>query len=736
MFQADWHRGKLERAKARPLRLEVLEERALLTLQGNALFPADNPWNEKITNAPVAANSAALVASIGATAGLHPDFGTVFDGALIGIPYNVVSGTQPKVTVVIDAYADESDLVPVPIPAGAVIEGDPLPSSQNTGDRHLLVYDQDHNIVYELFNTHRPTEEPDNKWHADSEAVWDMSKDSFRPAGFTSADAAGLPILPGLVRPDEVLDQGVINHALRFTVPRSDDAYVFPASHEAGVNNSAYPRMGERFRLKQSFDISSYPAADRVILQALKDYGMIVADNGSGWFLSGAPSSRWNDDDLHLLTRVLGSNFEAVNLSPIVSGIDQSSGPIGGGTSVTIHGQDFSGAAGQLQVFFGTTPAASVSILSDTTLVATSPAHAMGRIDVTVQTPYGTSAPSTSDQFTFSSAGVVTGRRVFYYNSSRYDTTGDPQTPLPFSDDNAIASDKVALRPGQSATFANYTSYTQGINGIMVDLQGAGTHTSITLANILNDFTFKVGNNASPGTWANAPSPIAVTVRTNVNSARNGAGTVSGSDRVELIWLNGAIQQEWLEVIVKATVDTGLAANDVFFFGSEIANTSAFNTTAVARTGTPDISGVQSHGANVSANIPITNIYDFDRDGRVDTGDISAIQTHGTNATTGLMLISPGANGPFAPDAMPAVLGDAGVASALAIRSPSPNPGPPASATWPVDRPGNDDVNHGPIASYFEWLAHETPVKSEETFLASNLLADELDSNDEWRDAL
>src|SRR5262249_14842509 len=155
-------------------------------------FPADNPWNQKINTAPVAANSDALVASIGLTAHLHPDFGTTWNGALNGIPFNVVSGTQAKVNVVIDAYASESDLLPIPIPANAVIEGDPLPSAQNTGDRHLIVYDKDNNIVYETFNTHKPSETADGQWHADSEAVWDLNKNTFRTAGYTSADAAGL----------------------------------------------------------------------------------------------------------------------------------------------------------------------------------------------------------------------------------------------------------------------------------------------------------------------------------------------------------------------------------------------------------------------------------------------------------------------------------------------------------------------------------------------------------------
>ncbi len=394
-------------AKARArrrLEVEALEERLVPTLNGDTLFPADNPWNQKITSAPVAANSATLVASIGATAHLHPDFGTTWAGALNGIPYNVVSGTQPKVNVVIDAYPTESDLVPVPIPANAVIEGDPLSSSQNTGDRHLIVFDQTNNIIYELYDAHRPSEEADGQWHADSEAVWNAAQDSFRTPGFTSADAAGLPILPGLVRPDEVLTQGVITHALRFTVPATDNTYVFPASHEAGSNNANLPPMGERFRLKASFDISSYPASDQVILQALKDYGMIVADNGSPWFLSGAPSTQWSDDTLAYLGQVPGSAFEAVDLTPIVSGLSVSSGAAG--TTVVINGQCFSGGAGLTKVYFGGT-AATFQILSDTQISVTVPSLAAGStVDVTVVSPYGTSVKTTADRYTVTSGGT------------------------------------------------------------------------------------------------------------------------------------------------------------------------------------------------------------------------------------------------------------------------------------------------------------------------------------------
>src|SRR5262245_52919236 len=179
-------------AKHRTPHLEQLEDRTLLSFFGNELFPADNPWNQRISSAPVAGNSATLVSSIGASSHVHADFGSgLYAGADIGIPINVVTGTQPRVNVVIDAYADESDLVPIPIPNNAIVEGDPLPSAQNTGDRHLLVYDRDNNIEYELFNAHRPSEEPDGQWHGDSEAVWALSQDTFRTPGFTSADAAG-----------------------------------------------------------------------------------------------------------------------------------------------------------------------------------------------------------------------------------------------------------------------------------------------------------------------------------------------------------------------------------------------------------------------------------------------------------------------------------------------------------------------------------------------------------------
>jgi hypothetical protein len=281
------------------------------SLAGRRPFPADNPWNQDISSAPVDPNSAALIASIGTGTGLHPDFGTVWNGAPIGIPYVVVSGTQTRVPVSFD-YAAESDPGPYPIPSNPPIEG----GANSTGDRHVLVVDRDNWKLYELYAAQRSG----SGWHAGSGAVFDLSSNQLRPAGWTSADAAGLPIFPGLVRYDEVVEQHAIRHALRFTVSRTRRAYVSPARHFASsLTDPNLPPMGMRVRLKASFNTSSFPANVQVILTAMKTYGMFVADNGSNWYVSGAPDSRWNDEELSSLNRVKGSDFEVVQMGTIVT---------------------------------------------------------------------------------------------------------------------------------------------------------------------------------------------------------------------------------------------------------------------------------------------------------------------------------------------------------------------------------------------------------------------------------
>lgn len=289
-------------------------------LNGAIAFPVDNAWNTDISSAAVDANSAALIASIGLTTGLHPDFGAgLYNGAPIGIPYVVVAGTQATVPITWTAYGDESDAGPYPVPANAPVEGAP----DTSGDRHVIVIDRDHNRLYELDRAFINT---DGSWNADCGAVFHLDSDDVRPTaepGWTSADAAGLPIFPGLARYEEAaLGPGGIRHALRFTVSRTRRAYVPPANHYASSSTStSLPPMGMRVRLKASYQIpSSFSAETRALLTAMKTYGMIVADNGSSWYVSGAPDDRWNNDALvSELSQVKGSEFEVVQMSGVVT---------------------------------------------------------------------------------------------------------------------------------------------------------------------------------------------------------------------------------------------------------------------------------------------------------------------------------------------------------------------------------------------------------------------------------
>ena len=278
------------------------------------VFPPDNPWNQRIDLLPVDPQSGTLIASIGASLSLHPDFGFFYDGRNVGIPYCVISGgSTPKVPVTFD-YASESDPGPYPIPVGAPIEG----GGNGGGDRHLIVVDRDNKKLYELFAAY-----PDGNggYRAGSGAIFDLNSNRQRPAGWTSADAAGLPIFPGLARYEEVVEQKIIRHALRFTVVRSRHAYVDPARHFASTNRSAnLPPMGMRVRLKASYNISGFPPMARVILQALKTYGMILADNGSNWFISGAPDSRWDGNDINTMKQIKGSDLEVVRMGPLTTG--------------------------------------------------------------------------------------------------------------------------------------------------------------------------------------------------------------------------------------------------------------------------------------------------------------------------------------------------------------------------------------------------------------------------------
>lgn len=275
------------------------------------VFPASSVWNKRVDALPLAGNSAAIVGSIGAGLNLHADFGSgLWDGGPIGIPITVVGSSTAKRAVRFE-YAGESDRGPYPIPSAVKIEG----GRQSDGDRHAILVDRSACKLYELFALYPRSGTP--RWRAGSGAIWNLRSNRLRPAGWTSADAAGLPILPGLARYDEIA-RGRINHALRFTVERSRRAYIYPARHYASsLTDPDLPPMGLRLRLRANFPVAGFPRQARIVLTALKRYGMIVADNGSSWYVSGAPDPRWSNDQLHTLHRVHGSDFVVVNTSTL-----------------------------------------------------------------------------------------------------------------------------------------------------------------------------------------------------------------------------------------------------------------------------------------------------------------------------------------------------------------------------------------------------------------------------------
>jgi hypothetical protein len=316
------------------------------TLGGFVPFPADSLWNKDISAAPVDSNSSAIINFIGASVGVHPDFGAgQYQGSYMGIPYTVVGIQQAPVAVNFTAYGSESDPGPMPIPLTAPIEGYPNPG---TGDRHVLVLDNVNCFLYELYSSYPQT----SSWNAASAAVWDLLSNEQRPYTWTSADAAGLPIFPGLARYDEVA-AGQINHALRFTLQNSTAAFTPPASHwAANSSNANAAPMGMRLRLKSSFSISGFSAANQVILNALKKYGMIMADNGSNMYISGAPDDRWDNNDLHNLGQITASDFEVIQMTPLytqntvpsgaapqIASFTASSNSISVGTQVTLSWQ-------------------------------------------------------------------------------------------------------------------------------------------------------------------------------------------------------------------------------------------------------------------------------------------------------------------------------------------------------------------------------------------------------------
>jgi len=307
------------------------------------VLPTDNIWNTPVDQLPISPSSSTWVNTIGASTGLKADFGAaIYNGGPIGIPFIFVPGTQTKYSATF-LYADESDPAPYAVPLQAPIEG----GSQSTGDRHAIAVDTDNCILYELYRAFPQV----SSWKADSGAVFDLKSNALRPATWTSADAAGLPIFPGLVRYDEIA-AGAINHAIRFTVPTTQRAFVWPARHYASTQTStAYPPMGARFRLRPDLDISTFSAVNQIILKAMKKYGIMLADNGSAWFISGAPDSRWNDTDLRDLLRVHGSDWQAVDVSPLMINVDSGQALQSTAVSVTVNPSSASVTVNQTKQF-------------------------------------------------------------------------------------------------------------------------------------------------------------------------------------------------------------------------------------------------------------------------------------------------------------------------------------------------------------------------------------------------
>ncbi len=362
------------------------------SLNGFVPFPADNLWNTDISSAAVDPKSSAIINFIGASIGIHPDFGSgLYNGSSIGIPYLVVDSTQGPVTINFTAYGDESDPGPMPVPVTAPIEGYPAPGS---GDRHVLVLDSNNCWLYELYSSYPNA----TSWNAASAAVWDLTADEQRPYTWTSADAAGLPVFPGLARYDEVA-AGAIHHALRFTLQSSQAAFTPPATHWASNSTESLAApMGMRLRLKAGFDISGFSAANQVILAALKKYGMIMADNGSSMYISGAPDDRWSNDDLHNLGSVTASDFEVVQMNPVYTSanLPQGSAPsigsftassqsVSAGTQVTLSwsvtGASYLIVSPEIGATRGTSVVVTPSQSTTYTLYAT---NAFGRTTATI----------------------------------------------------------------------------------------------------------------------------------------------------------------------------------------------------------------------------------------------------------------------------------------------------------------------------------------------------------------
>jgi hypothetical protein len=575
--------GRVRRAT---LDVEAMEDRLVPTLLGQQLFPTDYPWYQNISNAPVATNSQAVITHIGSSIRIHPDWGeddpANGTSPLYGIPFNVVHGnTAATVHVLIDNYPGESDVTDVPIPANAVIEGDyqngpnPYGGGYNgpgspgygtanppdqRGDSHLLVWDEDNNIAYELYGVTRPSdptlfpdtngdEHPhtDGLWHAAQETVWHMNTDNFRSLGDTSADAAGLSILAGLARPDEAIGQGVINHALRFTLPKGDvnPQYVYPASHVVNATSgSNHLPFGARLRLMNTpavnAVISTLGPQAQILAHTMQQYGLVLADIGSAMYVTGTSASQdannainftWNMDDVLGLRALTAANFEVVDLTPRVTGLSVSSGAAG--STITVLGQNFSGAAGPLQALFGNAAASSVTYVDDSHLTAVVP-NGSGTVTVQVQSGinatdpnnpsdnvndpifgYGISASATAPSFTYGSGQTISGTNSTVSFATPTVASGNTDTVTVVVKDTS--GNAVSALPNSAFHFALAGGSSAGTFGTVTETGTAGTYTTA--------FTSTTAGMA--GTLTATVSGVALAVRPTIQVT---AGGIDGAN--------------------------------------------------------------------------------------------------------------------------------------------------------------------------------------------------------------
>jgi len=491
------------------------------------VFPADDIWNTPVDQLPVAANSSTYVNTIGAATGVHADFGAgIWDGGPIGIPFITVLGSQTKYPATF-LYADESDQGPYAVPLNVPIEG----GSASTGDRHAIAVDTNNCILYELYRAFPQS----SSWQADSGAIFNLLQSILRPSGWTSADAAGLPIFPGLFRYDEIA-AGEIRHALRFTVPQTRRAFVWPARHYASsLTGTQYPPMGVRFRLRASFDISGFSPTNQIILRALKKYGMILADNGSAWYLSGAPDSRWNDSDLHNLGAVHGSDFEVVDVSGLMISPDSSQARQSSAVSVTVTPSSANLQVSTTKQFSatvnnstnqGVTWTASAGIISAAGLY-TAPASVPSPPTVTIQ------ATSQADTFAKGTASV---------------TITAPPPPVTVTVSPSSASVQVSTTKQFSATVNNSSN-----QSVTWTVTGGGTINSGGLytapASVPSGAVTVQGTSvASPTatgsasvTVTNPPPPVTVAVSpasasVQVSTTKQFTATVNNSGNQSVVW--------------------------------------------------------------------------------------------------------------------------------------------------------------------------------------------------------